>query len=326
MTDSTLHEISEILQKSSSFVVVSHVAPDPDAIGSSGALTQILRERGKKVTWYLQDQVPANFQPLLHQGPPQRSVPTGDKHDLLVIVDTATRARVGRDIKALEDCCKKSINIDHHVSNECWCDWNFVDATAASTAEIILTLSRELKHNLNSQTANLLYAGVMDDTGSFRYSNTSPRTFESAAYLLSQGANASEVANALYFSIPEKVLKLRALCTTTLQSHYSGQFTLLYCTNKMLESTGCLPEDTDSMIDIARSIAGVKACAFIREMESDYKISLRTKTPEIDVNKLAQQFGGGGHKAAAGCRISGSQDAVIATIIEAFRPLFPNNS
>lgn len=310
-------KIIEAIKGAKSALVSAHVSPDPDAVGSAGALTLALRENGKDADLYFFDTLPQNFMMLLGDIQVRNEVPCR-QYDLLIVLDTATKLRAGADIERVQEitCC--TLNIDHHVSNELWGELNYIDGEAAASAEIVFNLLDRMGWSYSSQVANLLYAGIMDDTGSFRYSNTSAKALLAASQLVICGANPAAIANTLYFSTPSRVIKLRADSSQTIELHFGGRFSTIYVTQEMLQSNGCTSEDTEALVDIARSIQGVEACAFMREAESNWKISLRSKSDDIDVNRIAQLFGGGGHKAAAGCKIVGSLTEIKSKILGEF--------
>lgn len=336
--DASLSDVCAAIRNNNSFLVTAHVSPDSDAVGSSAAMVLLLRSLGKRADWYLADPVPLNIRELTPIVPfgsfleiteaaaseqNIREVTCGG-YDVLLVLDTATRERAGSEIDSLAGFAKVLVTIDHHISNPGWGDLNFIDSSSAASAEIVLSLARLLGANLSRLEANLLYAGILDDTGCFRYSNTSAKVLESAAFLVSSGAQPDLVANTLHFSVEEKVLRLRAEAMRNLETFYEGKFATIYTTLELLKEFNCSAENTETLVDIARSVRGVQACAFFREAESNWKISWRSKNPAIDVNLVAGRFGGGGHSAAAGCRMVGDFASVRKTVIETMAAFFPS--
>ena len=315
----TIEQIAVELSRLKSCIVSAHVAPDPDAIGSSFGLASVLAARGCRAEVYLADGVPERLQPLL---PPEivwsSEVPTRSV-DAIVVIDTASRQRVGKEFEALYRLGAQTFNIDHHVSNDSWADKNFVDGSASAAAVLVWRLARALGQKLDPITANLLYGGLVDDTGSFCFSNVGPEAFACGASLVESGAEPEAVANVLYFNVPERVIKLQAAAFSVLKTHLGGKIASLRVTRAMLDQCGARPEDTEGLVDIARRMQGTVGAFLQRELPEGWKISLRAKSSDLDVNAVASTFGGGGHRAAAGCRIDGPGDEVERRIVEALK-------
>lgn len=317
LNSAKFNEVVDIISKVKSALVLSHVSPDPDAVGSAAGLVHAMREQGKDVELYFFDSLPRSMQSvvgnlkILNEIPPR-------KYESLIILDTATKDRAGKHIDDLMHRAELSLNIDHHVSNNLWADVNFIDDKAAASSQIVHDILIALNWSFSKIVSNLLYAGIMDDTGSFRYSNTSSKVLLAAAKLVECGANPLLIANMLYFSVPKRVLSLRSDCLNTVEFHFAGKFAFLHVTHKMLAENSCGSDDTDGIIDFARSIEGVDICVFIKESDAKWKLSLRSKSNEVDLNKIANVFGGGGHKAASGCKVSGTLEEVKARVLEEF--------
>lgn len=329
----TIEQIAAELGALKSCIVSAHVAPDPDAIGSSFGLASLLAARGCRSSVYLADGVPERLHPLLPAGIPWSAELPGTRSaegdsvsgevDAIVVVDTASRQRVGREFEALYRLGKRVFNIDHHVSNDSWGELNFIDGSASAAAILVWRIARALGQRIEPVTANLLYAGVIDDTGSFCFSNVNSETFACGASLLESGAEPEKVANTLYFSVPQRVLKLQVAAFGALKLHLGGKVASLRVTREMLDACGARPEDTEGLVDIARRMEGTLGAFLQRELQEEgWKISLRAKSPELDVNAVAARFGGGGHRAAAGCRIDGPADDVERRIVDALRSAF----
>ncbi len=314
---STLNDIAELLRKPSKSLVCTHVSPDPDAIGSAGGLCHLLLSLGVDAALYLPEGLSETFRKLLVGIKVVEAIDEFE-YERIVAVDTASAPRLGPCSADLLSSTKEIINIDHHGSNTLYGSDNFIDAKAASSTVIVFRLYQELGLELSPAAANLLFAGLMDDTGSFRYSNTNVESFNVAASLLSAGANPESLANALYFSVPERVLRLKARAVEHLDVELNGKLAIIAVSDELMTSCGAMPGETEGIVDIARSVEGVVAAAFIREAEGGWKASLRAKDTDLDVNKIAASFGGGGHKAAAGCKLEGSFEEVKAALLKEF--------
>lgn len=210
---------------------------------------------------------------------------------------------------------KKTFNIDHHVSNPAYADVNFVDSDSSATAQIIFRVLTSLGAIIDEDLATLLLSGIVDDTGSYRYSNTTEDVFRCSAELVKLGANPELIANTLYFSTPKRVAELRKLALAELKLFAEGRIGMIVVTKDMLAKAEAELADTEGLVEEARSIEGVIVAVLVRELDDKWRVSLRSKDPNCDVNKVASNFDGGGHKAAAGCSVVGSKEDVEEQIL-----------
>ncbi len=312
-------EALDFIKSKSSSLILSHVFPDPDAIGSAVGLALGLKKLGKDAKAF----IPSGIIPSMSEFVSSSIVdedPDFANYDSIIIVDTANKERAS----GLELCLEKSnldtLCIDHHKSNDSWASKNLIDANAPATAIIVYELLTELGlKEIGSEISNLLFAGLVDDTGSFRFSNTTPRAFNIAAKLLENGAEPERISNLLYYSQSADRLKLQAKAIDDMKLFLGGRVALINVTNELLKSFNATADDTEGLVDVARSVKGVDVAVFIRENSSDvntkWKVSLRSKTDDISVNAIANVFGGGGHKAAAGCTLEGEYKNVEKKII-----------
>ena len=298
-----------------SAIVSAHIAPDPDAIGSSTALALGLARLGKRTSVYLADGVIEKMRPLIRSVAVSNKIPD-ERASAVLVVDTAAKKRVGDFYADLFTRGERVFNIDHHVSNDGWGDINYIDGQAAAAAVIVFEILKELNVKFDSELANLLYAGLIDDTGQFRYSNTDRRALETAAALVELGAQPYVVANALYYSVPARVQKLRALALSGIKLELGGRAAIVVVTKEILAEAGAKDEDTEGLIDEARALEGTECAVLIRELQlGGWKISLRSKRLDFDVNQIAGKFGGDGHVAAAGCKITGTVEEVRTVLL-----------
>ncbi len=318
--NNSLEEIISVLKQAKTVVLSTHVLPDPDAVGSTGALYLGLQSLGVEVQFYLQDPVPSRMKPFL-DGVQITDIVPSKKFGAFIAVDTASRPRVGKAVDKVMELAESTVTIDHHISNEGWAQHNYIEGNASSSAEIIEKLLRRSGVNITPQIATLLYSGLADDTGCFRYSNTSAESLQCAARLVAAGAEPQEISNSLYFSTPERVLRLRALTVEKMERHFGGALAMSFISTEMLTGVGASAEDAEGLVDELRSIEGTRAAVLVRQMNGEWKLSLRAKDESIDVNSIASSFGGGGHKAAAGCRIAGPAPEVREKILDAFKPI-----
>jgi phosphoesterase RecJ-like protein len=199
------------------------------------------------------------------------------------------------------------LNIDHHLGNAHYGAVNWVDTAAPAVGEMVYRLAQGLKAALDAETATALYLTLVTDTGGFRFANATPAAFESAAALVREGARPEQVAQWLFESQPAAAVRLLGAMLQTLDLHLDGRVATALLTPEMFAAAGAAPGDAEGLIDHPRSIAGVQAVALVRRLEDGHcKVSLRSRG-EVDVERIARQHGGGGHRNAAGFVIAGEE-------------------
>lgn len=314
----TVRSIAGRLREQKSILVATHISPDADAVGSSIGLVRALQSLGIKAHAHLPEGIPSRFQNFVDGIVVHQNAPAKGEFDALVSVDSATKQRIGPFHEALYAAVKHTFNVDHHVSNDGFAEFNLIDSSASSSAEIVLQIVKELGVKLTPEISTLLYMGLADDTGHFRYSNVTAETFQRAAELVNGGARPSEIAKLLSFSQPLSVLRLRALALNAMKLAPGNRIAWITVPLSMLQSAGARPEDTEGIIDEARSVTGVDVALLLRELEAGkWKASLRSKIDSFDANVVCGTFGGGGHKAASGATLYGTQAEVEARMLDA---------
>ncbi len=311
-----IKKIGEIIKKYNSFLVVSHINPDGDAIGSSLALYRALKELNKEV--YIENPttpIPYIYS-FLEDFNKIEPVSNSKDVDVVFIVDVAEAKRCGLNKEYLQS--KKVINIDHHKTNTNFGDINIVLPEAAAVGCIVWDIFEKNGINVSKDTATYLYVSLLTDTGSFRYASTTPKTFEIASKLLEKGVEPWKVAYNIYETNSLNELKLLGLTLQTLEVHHHGQLAIEYITSDMFEKTNTTAENSEGFVNYARSVRGAEVGVLLREDAPNlFKISIRSKD-KVDVSQAAVKFGGGGHKNAAGGEIKGSLQEAKDKIIEAF--------
>lgn len=309
-------ELLKQLRSGHRFLLVSHMNPDGDAIGSSLGLARVLRSLGKGAVVWNHDEVPKLYSRLagserIHTG---QEPPAGypESFDALISLECPSLDRTGLE-SAIGDI--PIINIDHHLGNEHYGQVNWIDTAAPSLGEMIYRIARGLMVELDQETATALYLTLVTDTGGFRFSNSTPAAFEAAASLVTEGAKPEQVAGWLYESQPLSAIKLLTEMLPSLEVH-DERIASATITSEMFDRAGASTGDTEGLIDYPRSIAGVEAAALIRQVgDKQYKVSLRSRG-SVDVEKIARRNGGGGHRNAAGYLLDGSLDEVRAKVVE----------
>jgi bifunctional oligoribonuclease and PAP phosphatase NrnA len=241
-----------------------------------------------------------------------KQFPDGIK--LLIACDCGDRRRIGDELSRFLGRFETIINIDHHATNDYFGAFNYVDATASSTSEIILRLLENLTVSLTPEIATALFYGISGDTGSFRYSSTTADCFEAARKLVIAGAKPADVNAGLYSQVSLSAMKLHAEAIAQLVLLADGKIAEALITDEMVQRHGAEPEDGEDLKHITQTIAGVEVAIVIREFKDLWRVSLRSKDPNRDVAKVAEDFGGGGHKAAAAFRWRGTLDALRAKV------------
>ncbi len=309
------HEIGKIIKEKSSFLVVTHKNPDGDAIGSSFALYNVLKELGKTV--YLEIPTkPAYIYDFLDDYNAVEITTNSKDVEVIIALDSAEMHRCGLDKEYVKD--KLLINIDHHKTNPGFGNINLIEPEAAAVGCIVYDILKSNGLPITKKTAEYLYLSILTDTGSFRYSSTSPKTFKVAADLLEKGVEPWYIASNVYEREKPETYKLLSLTLDTLELHLSGKLALLYTTQDMFKRTNTTADNTESFVNFARSIRGVEVGVFLREDEPNvFKISIRSRG-SVDVSEVAARFEGGGHKNAAGGTLRAPLKEAKQKIIDAF--------
>ncbi len=326
LTNSTFAEIAAVLRAHESFVVLSHVRPDGDALGSQIAMGLALQQLGKKVKVWNEEGLLEKFSFL--PGVELVTVPPNEPEDFDVVValDTATRQRLGDNVLAAVGEAKVWLNIDHHPSNPRYGDLVHIDSIAPATGQILFEFLQSQGLPLDEAIAENLFAAISTDTGSFQYPNKTDRTFEIAADILRCGIKVGELSQKLYESYPRLRIELLRVLLDRMRFDADGKVASFSLPLATANEIGVIPEDNEGLIDHLRAIQGVIIAIFFEELEDGkVRVSMRSKDERADVCEICKSFKGGGHKLAAGARmIGGLDDAArkgIAAAVEAVKLL-----
>ena len=311
-------KISRVIQKNKNFLITSHINLDGDGIGSELALYFILKKLNKKVTILNQDRIPKIYDFL----PDSDKVQYWNNNrinpksiDVGIALDCSSIKRIGRTYEIFKDI-KTIINIDHHKSNENFGNLNYLDCSVSSVGEIIYELITFLNIDLlDEKISTCLFTAIITDTGSFRYSNVSSKTFGVASHLTRHRIKSHLIANNIYNRSTYPGLKLLGESLLTLEMDDSNYVSWLTITRKMLNDTNANDEDIEGIINIATTLNNVEISILFRETKDNkIKVSFRSKG-NFDVNKFAGKFKGGGHPNAAGCLCLGKLDEIKEKIL-----------
>jgi phosphoesterase RecJ-like protein len=298
--------VTKIVQNANEILVVSHVNPDGDAIGSTLAVGEILQSMGIPVSLVNESPVPDKMTFL--PGADKILMPSDMKNKrfpVVIAVDAADISRVGI-CQQLFDNEAIILNIDHHATNDRFGFVNMIKDDAAATVEILYDWAKYLNISISNRLATFLYAGLLTDTGGFRYSNTTSYTLRIAAELLDLGAEAYELSERLLETISTSYLEQLKESLASMQIVLDGKVAYLTSTE----------EDNEGLVNFARNIEGVDVGILFRPKDEEHmKVSLRSRHL-IDVSEIALSLGGGGHARAAGCTIKGNMDEVVGIVIQ----------
>lgn len=315
----TFEEILAVFEGYERFAILSHIRPDGDAIGSTVALGSTLESMGKEVFYLNEDGVPESLAFLA--GADRVLCPSDEVLDIdvAIAVDCANKPRLGANALKMVEGAKLWVNIDHHKSNPCYGDLNYVDSGAPATGQILYEMITQLGLELTDEARDSIYVAVSTDTGSFQYSGTTAATYEMAADLVGRGLDVGRINELTYDSFPYRRVALTRELLNTLELSEDGCVADWRLLRSVKVDLGLQPDDSENLIDMIRSIEGVTVALFFEElMDGGVRVSIRSKIGSVDACEIAQVFGGGGHAKAAGIRMEGSlgevRDAVLAEV------------
>ena len=309
-------EVVAAFKKEKVFLIAAHINPDGDALGSSLALSIALESAGKEVYVYNKDSVPAFYRFLPGykrvRSSFKKAIP---KDPVLILLDCNSPERA-----ALENYSfRRSIVIDHHETERAFGDIRWVVPAAAATGLMVFYLIKALGVAFTSDIAMNLYAAIAVDTGTFRYSNTSPEVLKASSELIEAGANPAFISECLYERWEKSRFDLLVMTLNNLE--IKNGVAVMHITKDMFEKTGTTSEDTENFSNLPRTIRSVKISALFRDIgDGSWKASLRSKG-NVNVAKIAELFGGGGHKNAAGFKISGGLKSAKEKLLRAAEKL-----
>ncbi len=307
-----LGQVVELIEQKQSFLITSHIRPDGDGLGSGLALYWMLRHLEKEVEVVLCDRVPPIYTILPGSDHIFVQPDLTKTYDAAFIIECSDVERPG--LPSLKD--QFVVNIDHHSTTIPFGNINWIDPTAAAVGEMVFNLCKALGVEVTKEIAECIYTALLTDTGSFHFSNTTERTLKIASELVRRGVEPARISQALFYSYPFAKIRLLGTVLSTIQRDESGRIAWVMMDREMMEEVGAEEEDSDGIVNHALSIAEVEAVAFFKELSpSNYRISLRSKG-KVNVAKVAETFGGGGHRNAAGCRVVGNYSEVRRQVIE----------
>ena len=309
MLDQVLAEIN----RRERFVLTSHARADGDAVGSTLACSEVLRQMGKQSDVVLHDGVPRVYQSLPFAERIVHAENVNGSYDAAIVLecDSIQRTR----LEGLQN--QFLINIDHHRSGRNFAHVNWIDPQAVATGEMVYRLARKAGVTITPAIATCLYTAVLTDTGAFMFEGTDQHTFELARELVLAGADPVRCARPIYFGHSTAKMRLLGLALSALQRE--GPLAWIWATQEQMERTGAKEEDCEGLVNYALAIADVEVAVFFRELpERRFRVSLRSKG-KLDVASIAEEFGGGGHACASGCSVDGPLHAAVESVMGKIR-------
>ena len=299
-----IQEIVKTIQAHTDFLIVSHVRPDGDSLGSQLGIALILQALGKNVEMLSRDPVPTRYVSLPGADQIRVASRRGKSHAVTFILECSNIHRPG--IAGLDQGF--IVNIDHHHSTKSFGNVSWIEPSACAVGQMIYRLMKPLGVEMTTEIATNIYVAVLTDTGSFQFSSTTGDTFRLAAELADHGVDVSEIAKRMFHTNPIQKVRAMGMILNAMEFHASNR---VVSTILRRDDLGLADDDDiEGLVNYPLTIAGIEVAVLLRELEDgSFRVSMRAKN-EVDVSTVAEQFGGGGHRKAAGCQMVGS----IATI------------
>ena len=315
----SLKRVVECIKSNKSFLITSHTNLEGDALGSELAFYRLLKSMGKQAIVVNDDFVSYRygFLPDIDNIKRFKNNSKNIKFDCLAILDCSSLVRCG-EVSKINLVNRHILNIDHHISNEKFGETNWVDPNASSASEMVYRIYKRLNMSFDKDTALLLYVGMLTDTGSFHYINTTSFTHKAISDLLKLNLNITQIYQNIYGSIPFAEMKLLLKILTTVEIVFAGKIACFKIKRDMLKNQKKLSFDlTENLLSFARAIKDIEVVVLFREnlgQKNEIRVNLRSQG-KVDVNEIAAFFGGGGHKTASGATVRGKIDQVKKKVL-----------
>lgn len=316
--ESQIATLLDAFRVSPRFILTSHARPDGDAIGSVLALAEILDQLGRQTDIVFADPIPLIYHTLpnvqrIHHTPSAADI--ADHSIPAILLECDGIARTG--LLGLDED-RPLINIDHHASGRHFASVNWIDEHACAVGAMVYRIALAAKVEITPSMATCLYTAILSDTGGFTYSGTNADTFALVHDLAIRGANPSQIARDVYFSNSASKIRLLGAALSNLQCE--GKVAWTWVTSSDMDRTGADAEDCEGVVNYLISIAGVESAVFLREIPAanQFRLSIRSKG-KTDVARIAESFGGGGHRSASGCTLGGPLNVATERILTQLR-------
>ena len=309
------NQLEDLIKNSTKILIMSHINPDGDALGSTSSMYTIIYEKFKKKADILViGHLPNCYKFLPNIENAKFEFDTSMVYDLVITLDVASLDRLANH-QILFDKAKNTINIDHHKTNNGFGDINIINPSASSTGEVLLEIFNEQNWNISLETATGLYTAILTDTGGFRYENTSEKVFLSAGQLVKIGVNPNEIYKNCYEKKSKDFVMFQNSCINKAEFLFNDKVAYTTVYKKDLEKYQAKDDFTEGLVETLRAIDSTEIAFIAKEIDSkSTKISMRSKT--ADVASICAEYGGGGHTFAAGCLIKTSIDKAIKKLLK----------
>ena len=310
-------QLNNIIKSGKNILIVSHLNPDGDTLGSMCGLYSAIKDNfKKKADMLVISHVPAvyKFLPYINEAKSLEDYDKSREYNVVINVDVAAYDRMAG-ASVLFEKAEHKINIDHHKTNNGYAEFNFIDAEASSTGELLLSLMHEMNWKITPETAKSLYTAILTDTGSFRFDNTTSKSFAAVAELVKIGVKPAEIYKNVYENDSKGLVlfQANAVSNAVFENDNKIVYTIVY--KKDIEKFNAGDDCTEGLTEKLRAISTTEVAFTVKEISSNMsKISMRSKN--VDVAKICSTFGGGGHSLAAGCVIKSSIKDSVKKILE----------
>jgi phosphoesterase RecJ-like protein len=310
-----LSQVVELIESKNKFGITTHIKPDGDGVGSSLGLCWLLKSLGKSAEVIVRGDIPPSYRNLPGADEIRDVEYLDGEYDAIFVIECSDLERPG--IKGLDN--QFTVNIDHHATSAHFGTINWIDSTASAVGEMIYNLCKAIGGRVTREIAECVYMALVTDTGSFHFSNTTERTLKVASELIKAGAKPAQISEAVYNNYPWSRIELMRQVLGTVKRDDSGKVAMMRQTLKMREQAGAVDGDNNGFVNIPLAARDVLAVVYMREVGGgQYRVSLRSKG-DINVARVAEKFGGGGHRNAAGLRIDGDWDEKERELVEAVK-------
>lgn len=311
-----MENIIKILKNAETLAILAHISEDPDAIGSSFALADVLERLGKKTTCFMSEKLKDNLDYIMRDYVVFDKNTDVEEYDVCICLDAGDIDRLG-DRVAIFNKAKTTVNIDHHYTNTEFADYNWVEGNSAATGQMLFGFLKKLG-DINEYTAKCLYTAISTDTGCFKYSNVTPATLRVVADLLEYNISHADITRILFDTEDYSVMQLRAKVMNSVKKYYDGKMTLVVIDEQMYNKYGVEENSVGDFVDIPRRIRGCDVAVCLKKRDDKVKISLRSNG-RVNVADAAVKIGGGGHKMAAGAALDMSIEDAEKTVVDLFK-------
>jgi bifunctional oligoribonuclease and PAP phosphatase NrnA len=317
-----LSQVVELIENKQIFGITTHVRPDGDGVASSLGLCWLLQSLGKDAEVIIRDTIPISYQQLPGAEYIRQTSEVDKNYDAVFVIECSDMARPG--LKHLEN--HFTVNIDHHATSEHFGTINWIDSTASAVGEMIYNLCKAIGGRVTKEIADCVYMALVADTGSFHYPNTTERTLKVASELVKVGVKPAQISEAVYNSYPWSRIELMRQVLGTVKRSENGKVAWMRHSIEMTETSDASEGDNSGFVNIPLMAKEVEAVVYMREVQPNaYRVSLRSKG-DINVAKICEKFGGGGHKNAAGCKVIGNWDERESELVSALNDAVEQNS